>query len=124
MNQRNTLLLGGTFGCAAVALGAFGAHALKEILSATGRIDTYELAVKYQFYHALALLLTGVLMGQFGSKFLRHSGLSFCLGILFFSGSLYVLSFTGQKMLGAVTPIGGLFFILGWIFLILGVYKK
>lgn len=124
MNQRNTLLFGGIFGCAAVALGAFGAHALKEILSATGRIDTYELAVKYQFYHSLGLLLVGLLMGQFGSKFLRHSALSFSLGILFFSGSLYVLSLTGQKILGAVTPIGGLFFILGWILLVLGVYKK
>jgi uncharacterized membrane protein YgdD (TMEM256/DUF423 family) len=124
MNQRNTLLFGGVFGCTAVMLGAFGAHALKETLSATGRIDTYELAVKYQFYHALALLLAGVLMGQFGSKFLRHAALSFSLGILFFSGSLYILSFTGQKILGAVTPFGGVFFIIGWILLILGLYKK
>ena len=124
MNQRSTLLFGGFFGCTAVMLGAFAAHALKETLSATGRIDTYELAVKYQFYHALALLLVGLLMDQFGSKFLRHSALSFSLGILFFSGSLYVLSLTGQKILGAVTPIGGLFFILGWILLVLGVYKK
>ncbi len=124
MNQRNTLLVGGVFGCTAVVLGAFAAHALKELLVATGRIDTYELAVKYQFYHSLALLLVGLLMGQFGSKFLRHSALSFSLGIVFFSGSLYVLSLTGQKILGAVTPIGGLFFILGWILLVLGVYKK
>ena len=124
MNQRNTLLAGSVFGCTAVALGAFAAHALKESLVATGRIDTYEIAVKYQFYHALALLLVGLLMGQFGSKSLRHSALSFSLGILLFSGSLYVLSFTGQRIMGAVTPIGGLFFILGWILLASGVYKK
>lgn len=124
MNQRNTLLLGGIFGCTAVAVGAFGAHALKEILSATGRIDTYELAVKYQFYHALALLLVGLLMGQFASKFLRYSAMSFSLGIIFFSGSLYVLSLTGQRILGAITPVGGLFFILGWILLLPGIYKK
>jgi uncharacterized membrane protein YgdD (TMEM256/DUF423 family) len=105
-------------------LGAFAAHALKEMLVATGRIDTYELAVKYQFYHSLALLLVGLLMGQFGSKFLRYSALSFSIGILFFSGSLYVLSLTGKTILGAVTPIGGLFFILGWTLLVLGVYKK
>jgi len=124
MNQRTTLLFGASFGCAAVLIGAFGAHALKETLSATGRVDTFELAVKYQFYHALALLLTGLLMGQFNPKFLRHSATSFSLGILFFSGSLYILSLTGQKILGAVTPIGGLLFILGWVFLIIGVTKK
>lgn len=124
MNQRNTILSGAIFGCAAVILGAFGAHALKEILAATGRVDTYELAVRYQFYHSLALLLVGLLMGQFGSKFLSYSGLSFCLGIVLFSGSLYVLSFTGKTILGAVTPFGGLLFILGWVFLMLGVRKK
>jgi uncharacterized membrane protein YgdD (TMEM256/DUF423 family) len=124
MNQRNSILSGAVFGCAAVMLGAFGAHALKEILAATGRIDTYELAVRYQFYHALALILVGILMGQFSSKLLRYSGLSFFLGIIVFSGSLYVLSLTGQTILGAVTPFGGLFFILGWVFLIVAVYKK
>jgi uncharacterized membrane protein YgdD (TMEM256/DUF423 family) len=124
MNQRNTILSGALFGCVAVMVGAFGAHALKEILAATGRVDTYELAVRYQFYHSLALLLVGLLMTQFGSKFLRYSGLSFCLGIILFSGSLYVLSLTGRTILGAVTPFGGLFFILGWAFLILGVGKK
>jgi len=124
MNQRNTILSGAVFGCVAVMLGAFGAHALKEILAATGRVDTYELAVRYQFYHSLAILLVGLLMGQFSSKFLRYSGLSFCMGIILFSGSLYVLSFTGKTILGAVTPFGGLLFILGWIFLMLGVYKK
>lgn len=124
MNQRNTLLTGAAVGCIAVLVGAFGAHALKETLSATGRIDTYELAVKYQFYHALALLLTGLLMGQFNSKFLRYSAVTFSLGIVFFSGSLYILSLTGQKILGAITPIGGLLFIAGWVFLIIGVTKK
>ena len=124
MNQRNTILSGAIFGCIAVMVGAFGAHALKETLAATGRVDTYELAVRYQFYHSLALVLVGLLMGQFGSKLLTYSGLSFCLGIILFSGSLYVLSLTGRTILGAVTPFGGLFFILGWVFLMLGVYKK
>ena len=124
MNQRNTILSGAIFGCIAVIVGAFGAHALKETLAATGRIDTYELAVRYQFYHSLALVFVGLLMGQFSSKLLTYSGVSFCLGILFFSGSLYVLSLTGRTILGAVTPFGGLFFILGWVFLMLGVYKK
>lgn len=124
MNQRKTLLIGGVFGCAAVAIGAFGAHALKELLAATGRIDTYELAVKYQFYHALALLLAGLLMGQIDSRFLRYSAMSFTLGIFLFSGSLYVLSLTGERTFGAITPIGGLFFIGGWVFLVLSVIKN
>ena len=124
MNQRNTILSGAIFGCVAVMVGAFGAHALKELLAATGRVDTYELAVRYQFYHSLALLFVGLLMTQFGSKFLRYASLSFCVGIILFSGSLYVLSLTGKTILGAVTPFGGLFFILGWVFLMLGVGKK
>jgi uncharacterized membrane protein YgdD (TMEM256/DUF423 family) len=124
MNQRNTILSGAIFGCIAVMVGAFGAHALNATLAATGRIDTYELAVRYQFYHSLALVLVGLLMGQFSSKLLGYSGLSFSLGIILFSGSLYVLSLTGKTILGAVTPFGGLFFILGWVFLMAGLYKK
>ena len=124
MNQRDTLLCAASFGCLAVITGAFGAHAFKEALTATGRLDTFELAVRYQFYHALAMLGVGVLMNQMPSKMIRYSSLFFFLGILFFSGSLYVLCLTGEKILGAVTPIGGIFFILGWIFLILGIVKK
>ena len=123
MNQRKTLLLAGASGCVAVMLGAFGAHGLKEMLTTTGRIDTYELAVQYQFYHTMASLLAGILMGQFDSRFLRYSSLCFFIGILFFSGSLYLFAFTG-KMIGVITPIGGVFFILGWIFLIVGIYKN
>jgi uncharacterized membrane protein YgdD (TMEM256/DUF423 family) len=124
MNQRNTLLSGAVMGCVAVILGAFGAHAFKTILATTGRLDTYELAVQYQMYHALAMLFVGALMNQFSSKMLSYSSLFFMLGILFFSGSLYVLCFTGEKMLGAVTPIGGVLFILGWVLLLLGILKK
>lgn len=108
----------------AVAIGAFGAHALKPFLLASERVDTFELAVRYQFYHALALLATGLAMDQTESKLLKYGALFFLLGILFFSGSLYALCFTGLKAMGAVTPFGGLFFIAGWIFLFLGVYKK
>jgi uncharacterized membrane protein YgdD (TMEM256/DUF423 family) len=124
MNIQTSLLWGATMGGLAVAIGAFGAHALKPILDASGRAETFELAVRYQFYHALALLVTGVVMNQVESKLLRYCGLFFVLGIVFFSGSLYVLCFSGLGILGAITPIGGVFFILGWIFLFLGVYKK
>lgn len=108
----------------AVMIGAFGAHALKPLLISTGRLDTYELAVRYQFYHALAMLFIGALMPTYQSKLLRYASLSLLFGILFFSGSLYVLCFTGLGILGTVTPIGGVFFILGWILLSIGVYKN
>jgi len=124
MNQRNTILSGATVGCLAVMIGAFGAHAFKATLTATGRLETFELAVRYQFYHALAMLAVGIVMNQFPSRFLTFAAAAFFLGIFFFSGSLYILCFTGLGILGAITPIGGVLFILGWGFLFLGVYKK
>ncbi len=124
MNQKQTILWAALLGAMAVGVGAFGAHVFKPTLIATGKLEIYELAVRYQFYHVLALLSTGVLMSQFASKKLHYASLFFIIGILFFCGSLYVLCFTGIGMLGAITPIGGLFFILGWIFLALGVSGK
>jgi uncharacterized membrane protein YgdD (TMEM256/DUF423 family) len=124
MNQRTTLLSGALMGCLAVAIGAFGAHALKPMLIASNRLDTYELAVRYQFYHTLALIGTGILMNYYAAARLRYSALCFLLGILFFSGSLYILCFTGLGILGAVTPVGGVLFIAGWLFLFSAIYKK
>jgi len=124
MQKRTALLLGAISGGLAVAIGAFGAHALKPLLIETGREETFELAVRYQFYHALALLATGILTSETSRKALHYSGLCFILGIIFFSGSLYTLCFTGITILGAVTPFGGVFFILGWVLLGVGVYKK
>jgi uncharacterized membrane protein YgdD (TMEM256/DUF423 family) len=124
MNQKNTLFTGIILAGLGVIIGAFGAHALKNILVQTGRQDTFELAVRYQFYHSFALIISGLLMSQFPSSKIKYAVLSFLTGIVFFSGSLYILSLTGVTMLGAVTPFGGLFFILGWFFLFLGVLKK
>ena len=124
MQKQTSLLLGAISGGLAVAIGAFGAHALKPLLIETGREATFELAVRYQFYHALALLATGLLTSETSGKALHYSSLCFVLGIILFSGSLYVLCFTGIKMLGAITPFGGVFFILGWVLLATGVYKK
>ena len=101
-------------GLLAVAFGAFGAHALR------GRLDAYamgvfETAVQYHFYHSLALLAVGVLaLSQPQTVLLKSSGWLFLLGLVLFSGSLYVLSLSGLKWLGAVTPLGGLAFIAGW----------
>lgn len=124
MKKETSLLLGATMGGLAVAIGAFGAHALKPFLLASNRTDTFELAVRYQFYHALALFAAGLAMNHIDSNKLRYSALCFLLGILLFSGSLYALCFTGVTILGAVTPFGGVFFIIGWVLLGVAVYKK
>lgn len=113
---------GALLGLIGVGLGAFGAHALRKLLDETGRGPTFETAVKYQFYHALALVLVGVLMhlmaeNPLALKYLNYAGLSFLGGTLIFSGSLYILCFTGITWLGAITPIGGVLLIAGWALL-------
>ena len=106
-------------GFLAVALGAFGAHALKNRLDEYA-LSVYETAVQYQFYHSLALLAVGLLALQLpASRALHTSGIAFIVGILIFSGSLYLLSFTGIRWLGAITPIGGVAFMVGWLALII-----
>ena len=103
--------LGGLLG---VAFGAFGAHALKSRFDDYS-LGIYETAVQYQFVHSLALLVVALLLAQHPvSTLLRSSAALFVLGIFVFSGSLYILSFTGIRWLGAITPLGGLAFIAGW----------
>lgn len=115
--QKIILLCASALGAISVMIGAFGAHALRATLEATGRLDTFETAVKYQFYHTLALLAIGLLMYRFSDKLLGYAGFSMIGGILIFSGSLYILCMTGIRWLGAITPIGGLLMIIGWILL-------
>jgi uncharacterized membrane protein YgdD (TMEM256/DUF423 family) len=114
--DRLWLALAATYGFLAVALGAFGAHALKQRLSVE-MLAVWRTGVEYQFYHALALLLLGLLVRQTPSVALNASGVCFGLGVLLFSGSLYALALSGVRVFGAVTPIGGLFFLTGWILL-------
>ena len=123
MSHKLIIVIGSISGAISVVLGAFGAHALKDSLTASGRLDTYETAVKYQMYHSLALVLLGVLMLHFQHKFLNLASYSFIIGILIFSGSLYALCATGISKLGAITPIGGVFFIAAWVLLAIGIYK-
>ena len=118
------LILGSSFAGLAVAIGAFGAHALKSVLEATNRLDTFETGVKYQFYHALALIVLGLLMQRFDHRMFTWSGYAFILGIFLFSGSLYILSISGVTKWGAVTPLGGVAFLIGWITLIIGITKS
>jgi len=110
------LLAGTISGALSVMIGAFGAHALKSKLLANGRLDVFETAVKYQFYHSLALILLGILiLLKFESKLMDYAGYSFIAGIFIFSGSLYILCLTNVGKWGAVTPFGGLFLIAGWL---------
>ena len=114
---------GAVLGLLGVAIGAFGAHAVRAMLETSGRAAPLETPVKYQFYHAIALVLIGMLLHLFGSnptivKLLSWSGYSFLGGVLIFSGSLYLLCFTGVTWLGAITPLGGLGMIAGWALLL------
>lgn len=113
----------------AIILGAFGAHGLKQIVPADA-VSTFETGVRYHFYHSLALLITGMLFEKFRNKWVRYAGYGFITGIILFSGSLYLITFlkasesVGLSGIGIVTPIGGVFFILGWIFLMAGFAAK
>jgi uncharacterized membrane protein YgdD (TMEM256/DUF423 family) len=107
-------VLGAIFGGLGVAAGAFGAHALRAQLEPR-MLEVFETAVRYQMYHALALLAAAWLCQQSQSTAAQVAGWSFVLGILLFSGSLYAMVLTGTRGLGAVTPIGGVFFIAGWV---------
>lgn len=124
MNQKTTLIIAATAGALAVSIGAFGAHGLKTILIENQRTETFELAVRYHFYHTFAILLTGLFMEFFDMRKLRWAALFFLLGIVVFSGSLYILSLTGMTWLGAITPLGGVAFIMGWLFLMMSFSKR
>ena len=116
MTPRIILQLASLLGALGVGIGAFGAHGLRDMLTKAGRFDTFETAVRYQFYHVLALALVGALWAA--RPELRGLGLTAWLwlgGIFFFSGSLYTLCFTGVTWLGAVAPIGGLLLLAGWL---------
>ncbi|PIJ96578.1 DUF423 domain-containing protein [Lysinibacillus sphaericus] len=123
--MKKFIVTGALHGLLAVAFGAFGAHALKEILDDYSR-GIWETAVQYQMFHATGLLVIGLLMSSklFGEvKQLNLAGIFFNLGIVFFSGSLYVLAISGIKVLGAIPPIGGVLFLIGWILIILSALK-
>lgn len=127
--QKNFLKTAAVLGALSVILGAFGAHALKQLIN-DKNLQTFETGVRYQFYHVIALFITGILYKDFTNNYLQWAGRLFCLGILLFSGSLYLLSFieltdmTGLKWVGAITPLGGVCFITAWLLLALGISKK
>ncbi len=127
--QKLFLSIGAVAAGTAVILGAFGAHALKEKIAAD-QLPIFETGVRYQMYHAFALIILGLMFDRFSGPMLNYSGYSFILGIIFFSGSLYLLSMRtllgieSWKFLGPITPLGGLCFIGGWVLMLICVLKK
>ena len=127
--QQKFLQTAALMGAIAVILGAFGAHALKQMLSEKS-LGIFETAVRYQLYHVFALLVTGILYREFTNNLLLWAGRLFITGIVLFSGSLYVLTFINTaehenfKWIGAITPLGGVCFIVAWILIFVGVTKK
>jgi uncharacterized membrane protein YgdD (TMEM256/DUF423 family) len=115
--DKTFLLVGAVAGFLAVAFGAFGAHALRARLSPE-MLAAFETGVRYQMYHALAIIAVGLMMARSGGWLFSTAGWLFTAGIVLFSGSLYVLAVTGVTTFGAITPIGGLLFLAGWACLI------
>ncbi len=116
------LVSAGIFGFLSVALGAFGAHSLKNVLDDYGR-SIYEKAVLYQMFHTMALLAVGVIQHFDQETSFSMAGWGFFIGIILFSGTLYLLAVTGIKWLGAITPIGGVAFLFGWFWLVWALIK-
>lgn len=128
--MHNTFLkIGAILAALAVALGAFGAHALKQ-RTTDAVINIFETGVRYQFYHVFALLVVAVLCKDFTSKWMLYAGWIFVGGIILFSGSLYLLTIVkildkpALNWIGAITPLGGLLFITGWVSLFIGIVKS
>ena len=120
--ERIFFILGAAFGLLGVALGAFGAHALKETL-APDMLANFETGVRYQMYHAMALLAVAWAVTRWPGGLTTAAGWLFVAGIVIFSGSLYLLSITGVRWLGAITPIGGVAMIAGWVCLIVAALR-
>ena len=122
------LTISAFIGALTVALGAFGAHYLKTLLSEQA-LSTYETAVRYQFYHVFALALAGILHKSFPNKFVKYSAGFFLIGIILFSGSLFLLTLFSAmgndqlKWIGAITPLGGIFLMGAWLLLAMGIRK-
>ena len=123
--MKGSIISGAVHGFLAVSLGAFGAHALENVLDDYGQ-GIWDTAVQYQMFHATGLILIGILMSAklFGEmKQLKTAMICMNAGIFFFSGSLFVLALSGIKVLGAITPIGGVFFLIGWAMVIAATLK-
>ena len=125
MSYRHILIAGICLAGLSIVLGAFAAHGLKQILTAK-YLNTFEIGVRYQMYHAIGLILVGLAgyLEKFRQTYLSRAALAFVLGIALFSVSLYMLALTQIKWLGMITPIGGVCFIIGWSFFLFAIIKS
>ena len=125
MNSRSFMLLAAVFGFLGVAIGAFGAHGLTSYFAAHPDLEaTFHTATQYQMYHTLALIGTAWAFDHYPGRWSRWAGVLFAAGIVLFSGSLYILSLFDLKIMGAVTPFGGLALLGGWLCLGLAVWRS
>lgn len=128
--RKNFIIAAAILGGTGVALGAFGAHGLQRLTQDEKILHGFQTGVQYQMYHALALLVVAILIEKIQGKFLVWAGRCFITGCILFSGSLYLITFLKlnesgfTKMAGPITPMGGVFFILGWCFLLWAVVRK
>ena len=115
-------MVGAIMALLAVGAGAFGAHALKSLLSSE-MVEVYETGVRYHMYHAFGILVSGWALVTYQLNWFRYAAWAFIFGTILFSGSLYALSLFGSRWLGAITPLGGVLFLTGWLFLAFGFWK-
>ena len=127
--HKTFLIIAAVLGAISVSLGTFAAHGLKKIVPPE-TVTTFETGVRYQFYHTFAILFVGLLLERMPGQLLVWSGWFFLIGILLFSGSLYLLTAlkatqtVGLTGIGIITPFGGLFFIAGWVLMLMGIIKR
>ncbi|HHP7242391.1 MAG TPA: DUF423 domain-containing protein [Cyclobacteriaceae bacterium] len=124
MTHKIIFLTGCVFSFLSIVIGAFGAHALEDILIERGLKETYQTGVFYHVFHAIAILVLGILQKSSPHRLISLVAYLMILGILLFSGSLYVLSITGIKQLGIITPFGGLVLMISWCVLLFYGYRK
>jgi len=128
--HKPSLVYAAIFGGLAVALGAFGAHGLEGLTSDANILHSFQTGVQYEMYHALALFGTGLLAAHWRNNWLIWASRCFVTGIILFSGSLYLITFlkiqgsTAIRFVGPITPLGGMFFIVGWLCLLVAVLRK
>ena len=121
LKNKKSAILAAFYGTLAVALGAFGAHALKPKLAELGAVAAWKTAVDYQMWHAIVLLI--LFFSGLRSLTARTAQVCFCIGIPLFSGSIYFLALDGPRWLGPITPLGGTMLVIGWLLLILAIYQ-
>ena len=122
--MRNLIFYIASFlGALSIILGAFGTHMFEDYLLQNNRLNTFEIAIRYQFYHVFFLLFIGLVYEMFNKKILKYAFFLVLTGILLFSGSLYLICFTNNTFLGIITPFGGLALIMSWVCLFLSISK-